>query len=538
MRAILHLAITVSVALALLSACTTAQPTPAPVKPSAPGAATPQVSVDRGGSIVKVHAITLTTMDPHMEQATSESGLFIMDNLVRHTFNEQTKRYELVPQLATSWKNIDSKTVAFQLRKGVKFHDGSDFNAEVAKWNLDRMLTHPKSFAKLFVTAIESVDVTGADSIRVNLKAPSASILVNLSAQSLGKTGIISQASATAHDDDWVARNPVGTGPFKFVEWKTDDHITVQRNENYWEMGVDGKPLPYLDRIVSRWIDDETVAATELRAGNVHYVELYTRTFVEPLQKDPRFVISDVRGMNEVMGLAANMIKGRFKESLDLRKAAFYAIDRDAIAKTLGKPGDKAACYLVAEGQLGYDPARVPCYTLDPAKSKQHLAAAGYPNGIDITLITQPKPLEKSYAEMLKSMLDKVNIRTTIDLMERQALIARSLSGENWELRIVGADHNVDPDTTLAFRIVTGAAGNYGGYSDPELDKCVEQGRSSYVDAERHETYIRCLQMIYDKAPFSTLTLTRTPVAITANLRGMRPYWQVIDFWGELWLKK
>ncbi len=238
------------------------------------------------------------------------------------------------------------------------------------------------------------------------------------------------------------------------------------------------------------------------------------------------------------MMLASNMIKGPFKEDLNLRRAAYYAIDRDAMAKMLGGPGATPACYLVAEGQLGYDPGRVPCDTFDLSKAKQLLAAAGYPDGMDITLIGKSVAVERSMAEMLKNMLDKAGFRTSIDLMDRLPLVNRRATGENWALSQVGAKHTVDPDINLAFRLVSGGAGNYGGWNDTEFDKCANEGKSTYDGKQRHEIYVRCLKMVYEKAPVTGLWLRPERIAMSSKLQGMRPHWLLIDFWGEFWFRK
>ncbi len=559
------IAVAVLVGLSLAAACAPATPTAAPGQPqvpaataappapptsapAAPGTAAPATAAPkpspsappavRGGTMVRAQNNAFSTMDCQRDQNISWECPPMFDTLVRYRYNAQAKKYQLEPGLALSWKNVDPKTFVLQLRKGVKFHDGSEFNAEAAKWNIDRMRTHPKSTAKEFVDSIDSVEVLAPDSIKINLKAPSAPLLVNLSAEANGKPSMMSQAAITGHDDDWPHKNPVGTGPFQFVEWKVDDRLIMKRNESYWEQGTDGKPLPYLDGMTIRWVADETVAVNELRTGNLHYVELNTKTHLETLSRNPEIAISRDKDMGIPNVLAANMMKGKVPENVNLRKAIYYAIDRDAMAKTLGSPGDSALCYFVAEGQLGYDPARVPCYNLDLAKSKQYLQQAGYPNGLDVTLIAQSSALDRAESEMMKSMLEKVGIRAQIELMERLAHVARRASGENWDITTVGAKHNVDPDITFSYRLVTGGAGNYAGWSDPEFDKCIEQGRGTYDEKERHEIYVRCNTIVYEKGPMSTLWLQKQPIALNAKVQGMHPYWLVNDFWGELWMKK
>ncbi len=558
MRA-LNVTIVVLFVLSVLAACSApASPTPTLASPqspvavaTAPRAAAPSASeptaapkpiasqpgIVRGGTLTEVENSPWSALDCARTQEPPSVCPLATDYLLRHSFNDKGIS-QMESRLATSWKMVDPKTFTMELRQGVKFQDGSDFNAEVAKWNIDRMRTDPKSQSKEFVSSIASVEVVSASSIKLNLNEPSATVLVKLSNESEGKSGMLSKAAITSHDDDWAMRNLVGTGPFQVMDFKPDDRVTLKRNENYWETGKDGKQLPYLDGVVMRYIVEETVAVNELRTGNVQFVSLTTPTHLDTLSKNPDLVVTADRKMNQPMGMISNMIKGRFKENVNLRKAVYYAIDRDAMAKTLGGPGSTAAPYFVVEGQLGYDPTRVPAFTYDTNKAKQFLAQTGFPDGTDITFLARPDARERPLAEMVKSMLDKVGLRTNVELMERLALVARRKSGDNYDLATIGAKYNIDPDLTFSRWLATNGSSNYGGWSDPEFDQCVLEGRSTYDEKQRNDIYVRCLNIVQENAPASLLFIFPARLAMSNKLQGMRSHWQIVDFWGELWLKK
>ncbi len=547
------------VALILAAACAPATPTAAPtaapkptvIAPSAassastPAAAAPTPAATavpkdlprRGGTLMRTVNSAWSTMDPHRDQTDSNTGPVVFNYLTRYIPNEQTGRYELAPDLAESWQITDPKTIVLKLRKGVKFHDGSDFTAEIAKWNLDRLRTHPKSTFKPYVAPISNVEVLDASTIKLILSSPSSPQLINLSSEALGQPVMISKKAADAHDEDWMALNPVGTGPFQFVEWKKDDRVVLKKFDSYWEQGADGKPLPYTDGLTTRYMPEEAVAITELRTSNVDLVQISAKTSLEVLKNVPGVQVGMIRQMNEVPTIAFNMQDGRFKDNLSLRKAVAYAIDRENLVKTLGKPGDIPTCYFLAEGQPGYDPAKLPCYDLSPDKAKAALADAGFPNGIDVTLIGVNRALDRPQAEILKQMLDKVGFRVTIDLMERLAWVAKTQSLQGWEMTTLSAKHNVDPDTTFSYRLVSGVAGNYSGWKDAEFDKCVTEGRENYELAKATEVYGRCSKIVMDKLPMLPMWAQKTPVALTARVQGLKPYWQASDRWGEVWLK-
>jgi peptide/nickel transport system substrate-binding protein len=175
------------------------------VAPARRATATPTAPT-RGGVLRVAKDWRYPTLDAHLSNVTSLHGFrMLYDCLLRHELNPETGRLEIRPELAESWERPDDRTFVFRLRKGVRFHDGSDFDAGVAKWNLDRMRQHPKSGKKDDVTAIQSVEVVGSHVVRVSLKAPTASFLVNLSAAA-GRAEMVSKAAVEKLGDERFAR--------------------------------------------------------------------------------------------------------------------------------------------------------------------------------------------------------------------------------------------------------------------------------------------------------------------------------------------
>src|SRR5712691_3000637 len=217
----------------------------------------------RGGSIRIGMDADTTTMHPHRSTAAVDRQVY---NNVYSKLVDIDARFGIVPQLAQSWEIKNGGLVyVFKLRRGVSFHDGTDFNAEIVKWNVDRMrdpaLASPR---RSEIAPVKDVKVVDPFTVEITLSAPFAPFLSVLT----DRAGMmVSRAAVEKYKDDF-ARNPVGTGPFKFVEWIKDDHLTVKRNESYWRPG-----FPLLDEVQFKPIPDRTVRFTALRTGTLDIID-------------------------------------------------------------------------------------------------------------------------------------------------------------------------------------------------------------------------------------------------------------------------
>ncbi|MCL4534684.1 MAG: ABC transporter substrate-binding protein [Bacteroidetes bacterium] len=478
------------------------------------------VKIKRGGVLRVATRADWPTLDPHM--TSGEVKLDLYDPLVRLDKDEKTGMWEVKPQLAESWAMPDPKTVIMKLRQGVKFHDGTAFDAASAKWNLDRMREHPKSMAKETVIAIQSVDVVDPSTIRVNLKAPTASFLVSLTPGTSTKTGMVSKAAVDKLGDEGFARQPVGTGPMQFVEWLAGDHVTVKKFDGYWDKGEDGLPLPYLDGITERLITDDSVRLLELRAGNLDVIDRVQGKDVPGVKSNPDLVYQEVDAGTFYM-VSFNPNGGPFADNPKLRQAALYALNRDAMAQTLGMGIAKPANYFVAPGQPGYDTAN-PKYDYNPDRAKSLLREAGHPEGLDVSLTIIARELDQRQAQMMKQMLDAVGIRTEIDAVDRLAWINK-VRGGTFDFATMNPSYAPDPDYTMSRIMVSGAAGNYVGWKNPDMDKCLEEGRSTYDSKQRDSVYKRCQKIVYDTAMHDNMWFQPVNFVYNKKVKGLRFEW-------------
>ncbi len=281
MRRALCVALTLTVILGMSWGCSQAAPTVVPPKPAAVSTAptvappagptsavpaAPAAKVKRGGILVSASDIILKTLDPIKDPAGADiSRLLIFESLVRYdVVDYKAGKSELKPELAESWQQVDPKTVVLKLQKGVKFHDGSNFDAAAAKWSLERMGEDPKSLSKALAANFASLEVVDSYTLKINYKTPSAISVLNLTSATdgTGSVGplIVSKAQLDKLGEDGFASNPSGTGPMKFDEWKRDQEVSVKKFEGYWRKGADGQPLPYLDGLRDRSISQAATA--------------------------------------------------------------------------------------------------------------------------------------------------------------------------------------------------------------------------------------------------------------------------------------
>ncbi len=554
MRASLYLPFTVMMVSALVLGCSPAAPTVAPTKPAAAPAAptaapaaaptaaskpavsptaAPAAKVKRGGTLRTSMAWTYPTFDSHMVSTDNLPGFrALYDAPLRYQMNAQTKKAEPVPELFESWTFPDPKSAVFKVRKGVKFHDGTELNGAVAAFNIDRMVNHKKSTAKVYFEGVLGAEKVDDSTIKVNMKAPSASLLVMLTG-AYGPVGIVSQAAVEKLGDDEFGRKPVGSGPFMFDNWVSDDRLTVKKFDGHWRQGEDGKSLPYLDSVIFRYIPDNSVALLEMRAGTLDFSEGIDPKDIATIKADPNLVFVEKTGTGSIyFGGGFNVKNGVFT-NLKLRQAFNHALDRDNMAKALTfGMGSAHPWPYWGEGVLGWEPSSK-AYPFDMTKAKQLLTEAGYPNGIDITLSVIGRQPEQRISEIAKQMLDQAGFRTTLDVAERLAFNAK-LQGYNFEVGFWRPGLPIDPDRNTR-GLYSGAAGNWSGFSDPNVDKCMDEGRQEMDQAKRHTIYKRCLDITQEQAYLFTGYLLKVNYVANKKIKNIKDQYSLPDF-REVWI--
>jgi ABC-type transport system substrate-binding protein len=341
---------------------------------------------------------------------------------------------ELKPGLAKSWKFEDLKTLVLELQEGVTFHDGSPFNADAVKFNLDRYKNDPRSNVKSDLSSVESVEINAPNRVIIRLNKPNVGLPVILT----NRVGLMVSPKAIQEKGPNVDRNPVGTGPFKFVSWQDNDSFVLTRNDNYWKPG-----LPYLDGLNMRIISELNTVARTVTAG-----ECDVALNLQPQQK----VVAD-RASGVVTKVFPSLVPylafinyGRPPlDNLQVRQALNYAINRDEINKVaalgLGQPSDT----ILSKAHWACDPATVNYYTYEPAKAKKLLADAGHPDGIEIETIGWADQTAMQRQEIIISQLAKVGIRVKLTPLSPQQAVQAFMIDKKGAMFISPSSPFADP---------------------------------------------------------------------------------------------
>jgi ABC-type transport system substrate-binding protein len=312
----------------------------------------------------------------------------------------------VLPRLATAWaQSADGISITLTLRKGVKFHDSSDFNADVCKWNLDLVLA-----AKASGTATwKSIEKVDDYTVRINFATASNTNLIGL-ANSV--TEQISKAYFDKNGIDICRWHPVGTGPFIFKSYETGSKITYTRNPNYWDTGK-----PYLDSVVLTVIGDTTVQKLAFQKGDIN--RLQTSGLDAQTLQQAGFTMKTLPGGTFVLIPDSNVATQPWS-NVNVRLAASYALDRDSLAKALGFGFLKTA-YQISQSYTDTHINSLVPTTFNQVKAKDLLAQAGYSNGFKATIHSFGRIVPNDYTTAIAAQLRAVGLDISTDFPESGA---------------------------------------------------------------------------------------------------------------------
>jgi peptide/nickel transport system substrate-binding protein len=367
------------------------------------------------------------------------------------------KQSNLVPLLALDWKaDATAKTITISLRKGVKFQDGSAFNADVCKWNLDQY----RAGNRVELKKVTSVDVIDDYTIRLNLASFDNTIVTALSTASDAGRMISKQSFDANGGKAWASKNPVGTGPFQLVSWNKTVSLSWKRFDDYW----DGKP--YLDGIQMKLYADQTVALMDLKAGNIHILGVPDPRNAQALQASGSFnVVTPPEGQVPAIAGYAKDPASPFAK-VEVRQALSYALDTKTMTENFGLGYWESQNQWALPGSSGYNP-NIVGYPYNPQKAKDLLAKAGYPSGFNTTLSFWA--LSPTYQDESIAMQDywkAVGINVTLNPVQRPAFADMASGGKGW-IGLVREQGFSSPDPLIKFA-GTAAGFEFNGVALPQ----------------------------------------------------------------------
>lgn len=420
-------------------------------------------------------ASDVLTFDPHNYKAGTDviAQALIFDTLVKYD-----RDMKIVPNLASSWTQVNDKRWEFQLRQGVKFSDGTPVNANAVKVSLERCSKAPRGSG--FAGFIESVDVLDEYRVAVNLKRPFGPILNRLCNP---VTSIVSPAALEKYGDD-IQRHPVGSGMYVLSEWVPGEKAVLKRNPDYWGN------KPSVDTVIFRPIPEESTRLMALKTGEVDVIENPAPHEVANLKADKNFqVILSPRARNVWLGFN---VKDKVLSNPKLREAICYAIDKKAIVRSvlegMGRPAKDG--FIPPEVLEVSDEKTSLEFPYDPARAQKLVAESGY-SGEVINLWTPESRYlrDKEVCQVIQQQLDKVGIKVNITVMEWGSYLA-ALGRHEQQLYLIGWGFMTgEPSQALTQTLSTGNAFNYTNYSDPEFDRMLRQAEAEPDPAARAKTY-------------------------------------------------
>jgi ABC-type transport system substrate-binding protein len=285
---------------------------------------------------------------------------------------------------------------------------------------------------------------------------------------------------------------------------------------------------------------DSSAALLQLRAGDLDLITPVAGRDVGGVKANSALTYVESTAQGSLYCLVFNARPGaRFagEEMKKVRQAIMYGLDRDTIAKTIGLGLGEASYYHLVPGQVGYGDS-VPRYAYDPAKAKQLLAEAGFPDGLDVQLDFTSRPEDTQNAQVYQQMLAKVGVRLTLQPSERVAWVNKTLAG-SFEFATYLSGVRPDPDLALGYRVSTGGSGNYAAWTDPVVDAALEEGRSTYEVAKRQAAYEKVQQRMYDDAYYGFVWRRPVTFAMTSALKAFQvPLQGYFSNSTELWLDR
>jgi peptide/nickel transport system substrate-binding protein len=466
------------------------------------GAADPAPAGAQAGGTVRIHMSTdIQQLDPHLVTAWND---YCPWECMFSSLTALDRDFQPMPDLASSWIQPDPKTFIFQLRKGVLFHNGREMKAVDVKFSYERIVSlGGRSKWYTLLLDLDKVEVLDDYRVRVSLKNPSAPFLANIAfAMIVAKENV-----------DQIGLNPIGTGPFRFVERVPNSHLLVRKWDKFYVPGQ-----PKVDEI--RWVPvvEPATRVANLKTGTADIVSEVPYEAIRELRATPGVTLYEPKAPS-----AYSVIVIKHAPPLDnkkVRQALAQLVDRDAI--------NRAVFFGVGSAEQGCNPfpighwahSDVACPKFDPDAAKRLLSEAGYPNGIELEWKVQSFPFMIKVAEISKETFRRGGVNLKLTQLEFATWIQQVYRDKQFQIAQTTFLREADPDGLVVSALFTGGQNNPGGYSTKEMDELLTQGRGELNQEKRKAIYKRISEIVADDVPFIRLQSQPYVWATTAKVSG------------------
>ena len=482
-------------------------------------------NVQEGGTLTMGLSSDPDKLDPTLSSSLYSRYVFANSCEKLYDINAQG---DTVPLLAASDPTIseDGKTYTFDVKQGVKFADGTDFNAAAVVKTLERDLNLKGSARKSELGPITDVKATGTYTVEIDLSSPYAPLTAALA----DRAGMIMSPKALDELGDNFASAPVCVGAFKVVERVPSTSITLEKDPNYY----DAKNV-HIDKIVYKIIKDAAIRAQNLKSGDVQVADNLTPQDVATLNEDPNITMMSVSSLG-FQGLYVNVgnvngvgqpvgdLNTDFAKQKVIRQAFDMSVDRDQLVQSVyGGLYEKACSFISDSSPFASETSRT-CLPHDPAKAKQMLQDAGV--SVPLTVKVQVSNTQSSLQMMqvLQSQVKEGGFDLQIEPVEYTSLLENMNNGNYDDAAQMGWSGRIDPDGNSKALFTTGGSMNYDGYSNAKFDDLIKQASQVSDTAKRADLYGQAIDVMRDDMPYIFLYRQRYLTGVTHSVAGVDVY--------------
>jgi len=476
-----------------------------------------------GGRIIIGRPMDAVSLDAAAD--TTAAGAIVYGNLIEPLM--VMKDGKITPHLATKYEVLSASKVRFFLRKGVTFHDGTPFNAEAVKFTFERAIKIPARWLALFAP-LKAAEVMDEYTVDLITDVPYGPLL---GAMTMLYSGIISPKAVATYGDDY-GRHPVGTGPFKFKEWRTKDQIVLVKNDNYW-----GKKA-YLDEAVYKVIPEPGARMMGLRTGDLDMVVQPNMAEMAAFRKDAKFTVAETQGQR-VFFAAFNFSQSPM-DDIKVRHALAMAVNKQAILDNILEGGGVPSRSYIAPSIFGFhDMDLAKRYPYDPKKAKALLAEAGWKPGSDGLLYKDGKKftlrflgtknrflMDAEICEALQAMWKEIGIDVKLDFFEWATTFNQIRNPVNeYHVMYIGWVLP-NPDADVYFYSLFHSTSmlpkgwNFCRFVNPEVDKLLDEARASMDQPKRAASYKRVQEILAQQSPWIPIFNTKEMYVLKSSFKG------------------